>query len=396
MSRPRKIGDEFKLRIALMSSEGGMTNRQIAEELDISESAVSKALKESFEQGRVRVVFNREGLTEKQLAALRSSAAGANELKRSLAAMPKDSRAVVTEPDVRIFDTENVETTPAAWTARLDRFGKDAAPYILSLVMQSRLVGTSWGETLAALVRGLPERSVERPKLPIQFVPLCGEMLEGPPRKASASNLAYKLDEIVNGDRTHSHSYWLAGVPSHRPSPKLGTQGQLTADECKAVARYIHQLPAYRKIFGPDPRRKAERNQKTPLIDRLDMILTSCGPKERPLGYSGVKDLRSLGLSLREARKLLVGDVSGILLRNPALPGKRPTHVDDINDAWAGAKLSHLRECAARAAANSCAGTVLCCIGANKADTVLEIVRLGLASRIAMDLDLSQALRRKL
>jgi len=398
MSRPRKITEESRLLIALMHSERGMNNKMISEELHISESAVSKALKECFDQGRLQLVFNRDGLTEKQLSALQATSAGAGELRRLLASFRKDSSAVVTEPDVRIFDSGSTETTPAGWAARLEAFGRASAPYITSLILSSRVVGTSWGKTLAAIVRGLAERSPVRPKNPIQFVPLCGEMLEGPPRKVSASNLAYQLDEVINGDLAHSHSYWLAGVPSRKPSRCIASKDGLTPDECRAVSRYIHLLPGYRKVFGPDPS-STDPKQRTPLIDRLDMILTSCGPKERPLGYGGVQDLRSVGLPLRVARRLVVGDISGILLKSPALGAKgsnEPNQVDTINDAWSGAKLVHLRECSRKALVNSTGGTVLCCIGANKADTVLEIIRLGLALRIVLDFDLSQKLRRKL
>ena len=116
-------------------------------------------------------------------------------------------------------------------------------------------------------------------------------MLEGPPRKASASNLAHQLDEIVNGDLRHTHSHWLAGVPSRMPSPQPGVKDSLTQAECAAVSKYIRRLPGYRKVFGSDSESAAP--ERTPLIERLDMILTSCGPKERPLGYGGVQDLRS-------------------------------------------------------------------------------------------------------
>lgn len=395
MSRPRKITEDAKLLIAMMSSEQNMSNKAIGEALRISESAVSKALKECFEEGRLQLVFNHDGLTAKQLATLQATAAGADELKRLLARVPKDASAVVAEPDVRIFDSGSTDSTQAGWASRLETFGRAAAPYIGSLIAGSRVVGTSWGETLAAVVRGLAGRPAQPPKPPIQFVPLCGEMLQGPPRKVSASNLAYQLDEIINGDLRHAHSNWLAGVPSRMPLPQPGVKGSLTPAECAAVSRYIHRLPGYRKVFGADPSR-AGAAERTPLIERLDMILTSCGPKERPLGYSGVQDLRSVGLSLRAARKLVVGDLSGILLKNPDLDPRQPNPVDRINSAWAGAKLDHVRECSRRALATGAGGTVLCGLGANKADTILEIVRLGLAVRILIDFDLAQQLRRKL
>ena len=148
MSRPRKITDESKLLIALMSSEQGMSNKAIGESLKLSESAVSKALKECFEEGRLKLVFNRNGLTAKQLAALQATAEGAEELKRRLARFAKDASAVVTEPDVRIFDSGSVAATPEGWASRLETFGRAAAPYLWSLIAGSRAVGTSWGRDI--------------------------------------------------------------------------------------------------------------------------------------------------------------------------------------------------------------------------------------------------------
>ena len=61
-----------------------------------------------------------------------------------------------------------------------------------------------------------------------------------------------------------------------------------------------------------------------------------------------------------------------------------------------GARLDHLRQCARRALGASLPGVVLCAIGANKADSVMEIIRLGLANRLVVDTDLWQQLQRKL
>jgi hypothetical protein len=203
------------------------------------------------------------------------------------------------------------------------------------------------------------------------------------------------LDLIVNADPSHSHSYWLAGVPSRLPAPKRDKQEGLTADECEAVRHYISLLPGYRKVFGAQPGSPPLKESETPLIDRADLILTSCGPKERPLGYGGVRELRAAGLSLTDARRTLVGDISGYLLKNPDLKD-REGRIQAINDRLVSVDmLGKLRACSARARAGR-AGTVLCCIGANKAETVLEIARLGLASKIVLDLDLASELLRRL
>ena len=388
MARPRTITDDKKLLIALMHSERRMTNQAIARDLGISPSAVSKILQECFDEGRLRLVFNRDGLSSQELDSLETIVTGAADLKLRLARFKKDTAAVVEAPDVRVVDSGGTGATPAAWATRLETFGRAAAPFIEGLIANARVVGTSWGETIASIVRALAERRPLRPARPIQFFGLCGEMLEGPPRKASASSLAHQLDQIVNGGPSHSHSYWLAGVPSRLPAPKEGEGGGLTAAECQAVKHYIQLLPGYRKVFGSD----AEGG----LADRADLILTSCGPKERPLGYGGVQELRSAGLSLREARRLLVGDISGYLLKNPNVKD-RGGRIEPINANLISADLlGKLRACSARALAGRGGGTVLCCAGANKVEAVLEIVRLGLATSLVLDMDLAGALLRLL
>ena len=64
---------------------------------------------------------------------------------------------------MRVFDSGSAETTPAAWAARLEVFGRAAAPYLGDLISNSRVVGTSWGETFASVVRALRDRPPLRP-----------------------------------------------------------------------------------------------------------------------------------------------------------------------------------------------------------------------------------------
>ena len=133
---------------------------------------------------------------------------------------------------------------------------------------------------------------------------------------------------------------------------------------------------------------KAER----PLVDRANIIITSCGPKERPLGYGGVQELLAEGLTLRDAKRGLVGDVSGYLLPNPSIPdaGNR---IASINSRLAcPALLDKLRACSRRAMEAGTGGTVVCAIGANKVDTILELVRLGIATTYLIDKDLADGI----
>ena len=90
MARPRTITEDKKLLIALMHTERHMTKKDIASDLKISASAVTKVIQECFAEGRLRLVFNRDGLSAQQLDSLQTMVTGACDLRRRLAAMPKD------------------------------------------------------------------------------------------------------------------------------------------------------------------------------------------------------------------------------------------------------------------------------------------------------------------
>jgi hypothetical protein len=282
-----------------------------------------------------------------------------------------------------VFDSGSTATTHQAWLERLDRFARPASQEVLKLILRSRVVGTSWGRTLATIFRAIREAPPRLKHAPIRFVPLCGEMLEGPPRKTSASSLAYRLDELFNRDLPHAQAHWLAGVPSHLPVP--GTANRLTRHDAEVIAKYVRSLPAYRDVF-------ASTRGQPPLVDHVDMILTSCSPSDQPLGQEGKRCLAAIGIRPEEAPKLLAGDFSGNLLPRPGIDREGAKKVRLANEAWLGARLDHIRRCAARAAEFALPGVVLCGIGANKAETVREIVRLGLANRILIDNDCWNAL----
>ena len=395
MARPRTITGDQKLLIALMHSESGMTNEAIAARMHISPSSVSKIIQGCFKEGRLRLVFSRDDLSLEQLDSLNDLVTGTADLKRRLAAAEKDPAAVVREPEVRVFDSGGNDTTPAGWAARLEAFGRAAAPYIGDLIANADVVGTSWGDTPDAVIRAIGDCPPLRPKHPIQFFGVCGEMLDGPPRKVSASSLAHRLDQVVNGDPLHSHCQWLAGVPSRLPEPKPGSKDSLTAEECEAVRHYICLLPGYRRVFGAHPDDRGSNSRGKPLIDRVDLILTSCGPKERPLGYRGAQELLSAGLSLRESHRLVLGDISGYLLKDPKVDDRG--RIAAINSRLVSPNiLEKFRACSARALAGRGSGTIVCAIGANKCDALLEIARLGLATRLVVDLDLARELSRHL
>jgi DNA-binding transcriptional regulator LsrR (DeoR family) len=374
MARPRLVTDRKKLIAALLHSEG-LSNKAIGERVRLSESAISKTLAECYRDNLLRITFH-SGYSDGDLQTLRAEAGLSNEFTSLLRRFPKDRSAVVTEPAVMVFDSGAAQTSDHAWSQRLDTFAKAVRHEILTLILACRVVGTSWGRTLATIVRAMKDSTLPVRSSPITFIPLCGEPLSGSPHKTSASNLAYRLDEIVN-QPAHLHYRWLGGVPSHLPI--AGRASGLSSRETAVVQKYIRSIATYRDIFGGA--------ESPPLVQRVDMILTSCSPTHRPLGHDGAAWFKATGVSLRDVEDSIVGDISGNLLPNPKARGRGRARLDQVNAAWLGATLAHLRACAARALENRLPGVVVCCIGANKAETLREVVRLGLANRILTDHD---------
>ena len=101
-------------------------------------------------------------------------------------------------------------------------------------------------------------------------------------------------------------------------------------------------------------------------------------------------------MSLREAKQRLVGDISGYLLRDPSVPDLE-NRIAAINGRLACPRLlSKLRDCSRRAEDDGNGGTVVCAIGGNKVDTVLELMRLGIAVSYFIDIDLADGLVNRL
>lgn len=401
MPRERKLDKRAMLEAARLASMKARQHK-IAEILGISPSAVSKLLKKAMAEGYLQLQFLPKDLSEEEIREIEARIRP-QELKEHLHRLARDSRAPVPRPEVRVFESATEEVMSSeAWSFRLEQFGQSASSYIQGLLLQSEVCGVSWGETLASVVRALdkPGNPAPRREAPIHFVPLCGEALDSAPKRVNSSSLAHRLDEIMNGPQSQCRSLWLAGVPALVPDITDG----FTPNELAAIQKYIRHIRAYREIFGEAPGsscrdgwsdRAPKRSRCLPWIERLDTILTSVGPAERPLGYGGKELLKSAGLTIEEARHLILGDISGILIKRPDLSAEDRNRVDKINERWTGIKERHLRRCAEEATRNGRAGVVLVAIGSNKAPFVYEAVKLGLANHLVVDQHLASALQQE-
>jgi DNA-binding transcriptional regulator LsrR (DeoR family) len=379
-----------------MLSEGA-GNDEIASRLGIGTYEVSKRKKEA----------EQEGLLEPAIPTLTSSwnsgmyreaaeAVGPPQLMDHLSEAA--SRGLLVAPaSVRVYSTPDVGA--ADWPARLDQLGHRCAAWIRSLIWRAQIVGVSWGGTLEGVVTGierLPRRA--RRGQPIWMIPVCGEPLGRLPDRSSASALAQRLDQAINGDRRHSLS--LSAVPFLIPIDFHGAADPHSADEVAVVKKLIARVPAHAMIFGgssPDRRRSKTPTAGPPMADRVSMVLTSVGPQEHPFGYGGEEFLRSAGFKAAQLPQLALSDVSGLLLEREDLsPGQRKLAAR-IECHWTGISMERLKLCAQRARKQRKApGVVAVAAGASKATVVIECMRRGLLNHLVIDDDCEHEMRVRL
>jgi DNA-binding transcriptional regulator LsrR (DeoR family) len=262
----------------------------------------------------------------------------------------------------------------------LQRFGRLAAGRMQELLPRMRLVGVTWGKTIARLVDGLRQLNPQAPSLPrpVQFVPLTGEPLAFPDPETSSSTLAHRLGEVFTPGAHSLHS--LAAVPAFIPA-KFPRKSQAT------IRNFIAEIAGYRAVFEPaGPDRKTQE----PLVDRLDAIVTGVGTVSAGVSGRLLDDrVAAEGVTKEELQERAVGDIGGVFLPRAA----RDPVVRGINERWTGVRLEHLARCATAAADDpQRVGVVVVAIGRAKVEVTLACVRAGLITELILDHDLAAAL----
>jgi hypothetical protein len=380
------------LAVAALSAEG-KTQAEISKALELSQSAVSRLLR-SVQEDYIQV--ERKFLWEKLEKPLEQDVRrrlSHREIGDRLACLARNHG----QPAPSVFVAPMVEVTEIG--PQFDAFAAQAAMILRDLLEHvGGRVGVAWGSTLwhttQALRSILPQRPY-RERMPIEFVPLCGDpLIDSQERYAdrTSSRIVSELSKAVNGDEPRP--IWLGLVPAYIPRT-FKKQNQI-----EVINQLIDLAPQYPRIFGP--RTKPPHPMPAPIADDLHMIITAAGPSKRPLGF-GRNPL--LGLNDNEYKLLaeyIYGDIGGVLL--PRLPNvakktsrKPQPHrlVKDLTRRWTGLRIEHLKACAARAfseQSRSRPGVTLLSFGASHVEVVLEAVRQGLANQLILGSDLEEAM----
>jgi DNA-binding transcriptional regulator LsrR (DeoR family) len=92
-------------------------------------------------------------------------------------------------------------------------------------------------------------------------------------------------------------------------------------------------------------------------------------------------------------KKLVVGDIGGVLIPRPGLDAPARREVEQLQKMWTGVQLHHLERIARAAAKGSRPGVIIAAIGGDdRAEIIAEVIRYGLVNELVIDRPLSEAL----
>jgi DNA-binding transcriptional regulator LsrR (DeoR family) len=369
---------------AYLCAKHGMTQAEIGRLLGgLSQSRVSRLLQRAEECGWLRrsYEFIPDGISPARLEQLKRFVEPSSLIER-LASI--ESRTGVRVRGVHVVDNGLGGTSSRAWEARLSRFGRSAGETLAEMISRSDVFAVTWGKTVSSLVDNskaeLWRRTASRA---IRFVPVCGEPHGRGSDRDTSSQLAARLHALVRSTAPAPPS--LTGVPALIARKYHGAS-------LRVIRRFVDDAASYRDVFG----------KTNPMIEHVDSLLTAVGAADHPMGFIFDELLTAGSTStskLTEARlkKLVVGDLGGVLIPRPGLRAREQREVERLNEMWTGAKLHHFERIAQAAARSTRPGVIIAAIGGeDRAEIIAAVIRYGLVNELIIDRTLSDALTKAL
>jgi DNA-binding transcriptional regulator LsrR (DeoR family) len=274
---------------------------------------------------------------------------------------------------------------------RMEKLGAAAAPLVRVLLRRAKSCGVTWGGMLKNVITGLHDLPFPAPwtKEPIEFIPLSGEPLGKQRSSFSSSSLARDLGIIVNGDQYDAPS--LAMVPAFIPDG-------FRRHERDGVWKLIELVRSYDDIFGPhhsngDGEPHAAR--RAPRAKRLDMILTSVGSHDKPLGFGRGVLFDKMSVSYDQLKSLIVAEVGGVCIPRANLSPEESDQLATVETSWTGLNLGHLAACATRGGdpLKGPPGVVVVSGGKGRGAVICELLKRGLINHLIIDDVLAKELK---
>lgn len=382
-SRQHERKDFEAQQAAYLCAVHSMTQVEIGRLLGgLSQSRVSRLLKRAEARGWLHrsYRFEPERLPPGRLAQLQRIVEPSSLVDR-LAKI--ESTTGVRVRGVHVVDSGSTSTSKRSMTARIGRFGREAAGPLDELLLRSDCLALSWGRSVSCVVDGIGASTPRSAGRALRIVPVCGEPLEQASNRDTSSHLAERLHSMLRSTAPPPPS--LTGVPALIPRHFHGS-------DARGIRKFVAQAASYREVFGT----------ASPLINRVDSLLTAVGPAHRPMGFIHEELLKAgstpaTRLTAARLEALVAGDIGGVLLPRPGLDSGGRKEVRALNEMWTGAKLSHLERIARQASRGTRPGIIVVSVGGDdRAAIIAEAVHHGLVNELIIDRALADALTRTL
>jgi DNA-binding transcriptional regulator LsrR (DeoR family) len=385
MPRPLDPFTDRKAEHAAFLRAQGLSQAEIAARLNATQSNVSRWLRRAEHvlgclNVEVRRTFVESKVTPERLAELR----GTRDDTLLNAVRRMQAHSGVRVRNIRVLEDVRTETSSDSFQVELARFGRFAAPRVMELIARSKTVAVTWGSTLSVLIDGLGASPRHPADPPITFFPVCAEPEEYVAARESSSVIAARLDAIVNGGQGRQLA--LARIPAFIPKRFVGAKR-------RGIEEMMYSSNPYREIFGT----RQHRGAPSPgLVDTATTLLTSVGHADHPMGFNYGELLRSGEISADRLKRLVVGDIGGVLIRRPGLAKRDKQAVDALSAMWTGLNYDALLKLAIRASTGGEPGVVVVSTGANRAEILHAVLSSGLVNEAILDAEAADALQARL
>lgn len=366
---------EFRMQVAAYLYSRQQDQKTIANQLKISQSQVSRLVRQAIDQGLLvrRFEFNKDGIEEKRFQEIKNF--------QSPIKLIKNLKAVNSNlTNVKIFDSGYSHDS---YSERLIPFAHNASSYLKDLLVEVNVVGVTWGNTLSSLVDALAKTSHAPLRTIKFFVPLCAELLGVASEQYHSTMIADRLNEIINNRRAEHLS--LSGIQAFIPKYLAGNE--LDNYQIDFLWKVVKNSNNYRAIF-------VEFENEEPFINKLDCILTSVGPLDQPLGVNILTELEKI-FPLEKIKPEILGDIGGILLKRELheINAYKCNLLKELEEMWTGVTYKKMKDIADKSACSRhMQGVVVFAHGKNKAPVLFEAIKQGLVNQIVIDFELSKEL----
>lgn len=390
--QPKTDSDKERVAKVIRLWSAGVKQKQIADQLGTNAVTVNRCLKWAMRTENPWVDLKRSIVHDNLPAVAREVFSG-----RSWGGLETILRRKHPHLQLVVVESDSFES-----------FCAIAGKHITKILLQARNVGVTGGLTMWESIRTLDlpqEDGIRR----CTVIPLCGEVLmrtHTPDVYLSASRVAAHLDKLLNGHEDKL-APTLMGIPAYIPSRFQVDEGRAPhspqstndAQDPRSVLSFVEHVPGYREIFV--------EGKPSPLIDRLDAILTGCG-----VVPPDAKDASRLGIFLWERMmqedervspeqlsEWIYGEIGGVILRrDKRLKDCDERMVSHLVNGWTGITESHLSRLAKQAACKppprgrQIPGVIVAAYGAIKAQCIWRIVSKQLVNTLVVDSTLATAL----